>query len=175
MSEIVSKERLLAGAKPEPFAVSALDGGEVLLRPLSAPEAAEVQSAQVAGLSGAQPGAEPAQVGKAAPRGVGARSRARPEVSISFAETVAGNYRAELLATQYGLVEPALSEEEIAALRPVAIVTEIGREVMRRSGIGQSAQIQQFRRVDGGAGDTHAPPDGEPSGADTGAALASPA
>ena len=166
---LATKERLLAGAKPEAFAVPGLGGEEVLLRPLSSPEAGAVQSAQVAGIRTSQerpatPG--PRKVGEAAPRG----GRPKAELSIDFEKVIEGNYRAEALAAHYGLVEPTMTLAEIAEIRPVEIVEQIGREVMRRSGLGadQAEQISRFRELSERAGDADPAHEREPADGDAG-------
>lgn len=173
---LTTKERLLAGSTPEPFAVPALGGEQVLLRPLSSPEAGAVQSAQVSGITASQTDApkETGRVGQAAPRGA---RRAKADLAIDFEKVISGNYRAEALATHYGLVEPALSLEEVDQIRPVEVVEQIGREVMRRSGLGadQAEQLARFRRLAERSSDADAPSEREPADDDAGGAHASPA
>lgn len=175
-----TKQEILGGGQAEPYVVKALNGDEVLLRPLSAAEAEEVQAAQVAGirakmsdLQGFAPGASgrvgEREPGRAQPRASSSSSSGTdPEIDLS--EVIKGSHRAQVLAAHYGLAEPALSLEEVQAIRPQQVVEEIGEEVMVRSGLGsaQGAQLQAFRDVTARADDAEAASEREPAGADAG-------
>lgn len=168
-----TKEDLLAGGEPRPFEVPALGGLEVTLRPLSTIEAERVEAAELAGIriSGEPPAPVPAdrKVGQAASRG--SFRSPQPRFELDVAEVVKGASESNVLATHYGLVEPAMTIDEVRSkIRPAEAVTQIGEEVKRRSGIGDDAQarIQQFRELAGGTGDAPAPPDGDEAGGDPG-------
>lgn len=167
-----TKELLLAGGQPAPFSVPALAGAEVMLRALSPTEAAEVQGTQTKGIHVAQalPASQPGsgEVGRAKPRGLapaGAQS-----VDLNMSDLVQGNRAAHALAAHYGLVEPAMTLEEVQAVRPAQVVEQIGLEVMARSGLGrnQAEQLAQFREIAGGPDDAGDPAGGDPPGPDAG-------
>lgn len=169
-----TKELLLNGAKPAPFLVPALDNAEVQLRPLSPTEAQKVQSAQSAGMKATQGipasvGDEPVEVGRAKPRKSPAAAGGQ-NVEVDLGALVTGSIEAQILATHYGLVEPAMTMDEVRAIRPATIVEQIGREVMRRSGLGKgrAEQLRDFRGELGGSDDPGDPAGGDPAGTNAG-------
>jgi hypothetical protein len=170
-----TKDRILAGREPEPFAVPALDGDEVLLRPLSSPEAQAVQAAQVAGIHVSQ------ALRARRPEGrVGEREAGRPQpraaaaedgkADIDLSEVVKGSYEANVLAAHYGLVDPALSVDELRQIRPTQVVEQIGQEVRARSGLGrnQADELARFRELAGGTDDAGPAHVREPADGDAG-------
>lgn len=169
-----TKAQLLAGREPEPFAVPALGGDEVLIRPLSAAEAEDVQAAEVAGIKISGDAATVAQsgakvIGQAAPRGARATA-SQQKVEVDVASTIRGAAESLILAAAYGLVEPQLTVDEVRQIRPALAVEQIGEEVKARSGLGDDTQrvLERFRPVGGGPGDAPAPPDGDAAGQDAG-------
>lgn len=152
-----TRELILQGRAPQPFAVPALDGAEVVLRALSASEAEDVQALEVEGISATQAvgASAPAAVGQARPRGTSGQT-----MEIAFDKVIRGTHRALIAAAAYGLVEPALTRAEVENIRPAEVVEQIGREVMARSGLGQAqaAQLREFRDDSGGSDDADPAP-----------------
>lgn len=145
-----TRDLILAGAAPAPYAVKALDGAEVILRALTVPEANEIRSVQLAGVS--LPG-DVIEDALAAGAGVG-RARRRPDpaaapatTSVDLAAMSLASGKARIMAAAYGLVDPPATREELEASSNFAAVDEIGGEVMKRSGLGrgQAAAIAAFR------------------------------
>lgn len=159
MTDRATKALILAGSAPRPFVVPAL-GAEVLIRPLSASEAEEVQVAEASGIKASAA----MSTGPAGPRPVGA---ARPRgttdgtLDLNYADIVRGSHVANRLAMAYGLVEPTMSKSEVAAA-PAEVVEQIGVEIRRISGLGEAmaAAIGDFRKEPGGPDDAGAPPVG---------------
>lgn len=176
MPERATRELLLAGTTPKPFAVPALGGAEVMLRQLSGPESDEIQAAMVEGITvsaealeaalAAGDDGDQADVGKTRRR---VAKAAGSGIEVSLPAIVAGQNRAHMLAAAYGLAEPSLTLEEVREIRTPDVVDQIGREVIARSGLGKGlGALQRFREVAGGPGDAPAAPGGPAAGADAG-------
>lgn len=170
-----TRELLLAGAEPAPFAVPALGGAEVTIRALTSPQAAEIRAMQVRGikisgkaLEAALDSSTAGGIRPAKPRG--SASTAADAMSMDMGDLVVGQAKALVAAAAYGLVEPALSIDELEASPNQAAVEQIGREVMERSGLGrgQATAIAGFRGDEPGPVDAPAAPGGDAPGADPG-------
>lgn len=168
-----TKELILAGVAPEPFLVPALDA-EVVIRRLRAAEAEEVQAAVAAGMkiSGAMPRRgiqRPSdRLGKGGvQRSEPSEPQDEPDVSIDLAGVVSGSHKANQLAAHYGLVDPVMSLAEVQRT-DADIITQIGEEVIRRSGLSRAAAIREFRGLGGGPDDAGAPDGGDAAGEDAG-------
>ena len=168
-----TRELILAGTEPRPFAVPALGGAEVLLRALRVPEALEVRAIQIDGITMSGAAVARALAGDAE-QIVGAAQR-RVEtgeeaagLSVDLAALVTADGRAWLTAAAYGLVEPALSRAEIEASGNADAIEQIGREVMRRSGLGkkEARGVAAFRSDGRGPDDPGPAPDGHAPGDD---------
>jgi hypothetical protein len=175
-----TRDMILAGAAPAPYAVPALGGAEVLLRPLTAVEASEIRTLQVEGLKLAGPALTGMLGGAGDVADVVGRARRRAEepvkesgedgITVDLAALIAANGRAQVLAAAYGLVEPALTRAELEASPNPAVVEQIGAEVMRRSGLGrrQAGEIAGFREDARGSDDPAPAPLGSATGPDAG-------
>ena len=170
------RDLILAGAEPRPFAVPALGGATVLIRALRMTEAAEVRALQVSGirLSGATVSAALAGdidteqvVGQVQRRERDGQPSA-DGLSIDLSALVAADGRAVVAAVAYGLVEPALTREEIEVAQNPMAIEQIGREILRRSGLGrgQAREIATFRPERRGPDDAGPAPDGDAPGGD---------
>jgi hypothetical protein len=166
-----TKDLILAGAAPAPFAVPALDGAEVILRRLHSGEAKEVQAAQMAGMKvggdvptrrGIRPPADHLDKG-AIPR----ETAGEAQISLDLASVVGGSHEANQLAAHYGLVDPVMTLAEVQKA-DAPTIEEIGQEVIRRSGLSQAAAISQFRGLGRGPDDAGAPDGGDTSGENAG-------
>jgi len=173
-----TRDLIMGASAGAPFAVPALDGTEVTIRPLRSAEAEEVQAATVAGinmtsnldLTGA--GGTP-RVGQARPRGMRVRSgllaggMADAKMSLDLAGITSGQHRSWRLAAHYGLVDPAMSLSDVEKA-PADVVAQIGVEVMRRSGLGAEDALRQFRDLAGGSDDPEPSDGGLPASPDAG-------
>ena len=169
-----TRELLLAGAEPAPFAVPALAGAEVIIRALTSPQAAEIRAMQVRGIKISGKALEAAldasPAGGIRPAKPRASAGAADAMSMDMADLVVGQAKALVTAAAYGLVEPAMSVDELEASPNQAAVEQIGREVMERSGLGrgQAAEIAGFRGDEPGPVDAPAPAGGHAPGPDAG-------
>lgn len=72
--------------------------------------------------------------------------RQTPMMKMDLETVTAGGFEAQEMAVQYGLVEPALTMEEVHNLKP-GIVSKIAEKIMEISGLTEEEQqkITSFR------------------------------